>query len=118
MDAGKAISQQFATPFYWKSEVKDIMSPNTNQTQNWSKLDDNTLYNQVTWESKKITETQSKAMDLWVWEVWWQCGTYARQITWIQWSINNLIWPTITERKKNFTDKEPVRWWLALFTGW
>lgn len=97
---------------------KQYITPKVTQTQDWSKLDDKTLYNQKTWEFKTITASQSNAIDKQVWDKWWECWTFARQYTWISWSLDNIVWKTITDRKKSFTEWKPLEWWLVLFDKW
>lgn len=95
---------------------KASMTPKT--TQDWSKLSDTELYNQKTWEIKSINPKQAWVIDLQVWDTWWQCGTYARQYTWITTWLDAVVWTTAKDRVKSFTDTEPKEWWLVLFTWW
>jgi hypothetical protein len=55
-------------------------------------------------------------MDLQVWDKWWECGTFARKYTGISWSLDNVVWKTINERKQSFTEAKPVEWWLVFMT--
>lgn len=55
------------------AKQKAEMTPATTWTQDWSKLDDTTLYNSKTWETKKITA--------WTWIVW--------NVTVTAWTTNN-----------------------------
>lgn len=97
---------------------KGLTAQPTSWTQDWSKLSDTQLYNQRTWEIKTITPKQAWVIDLQEWDVWWQCGTYARQYTWITTWLDAVVWTTAKDRVKNFTDTEAKEWWLVLFTWW
>ena len=102
---------------------KDLMTYQKSQmtpeaTDKWTKLNDTQLYNTATWETKTIWPKQAEVIDLQEWDVWWQCGTFARQYSWISWSLNDVVWATASERLKKFTDKEAQVWWLVFFNGW
>jgi len=92
---------------------KASMTPKETLTQDWSKLSDTELYNQKTWEIKSITPKQAWVIELQEWDVWWQCGTYARQYTWITTWLDAVVWTTAKDRVKSFTDNEPKEWGLV-----
>lgn len=118
-EAISSVEQEIRTSPAYKdlmAQQKASMTPET--TQDWSKLSDTELYNQRTWEIKSITPKQAWVIDLQVWDTWWQCGTYARQYTWITTWLDAVVWTTANDRVKNFTDTEPQEWWLVLFTWW
>lgn len=100
------------------AQQKAEMTPATTWTQDWSTLSDTQLYNQRTWEIKSITPKQAWVIDLQEWDVWWQCGTYARQYTWMTTWLDAVVGTTAKDRVKNFTDTEAREWWLVLFTWW
>lgn len=72
---------------------KTMITPKITQTQDWAKLDDKTLYNQKTWETKTITWTSTAPTSVNVTPTWNYANLNYKNASWTTKSIKvDSIW--------------------------
>lgn len=115
----KAIAQnQWLDTQIKQSQLNNI---NAKISEVWSKLDDKTLYNQATWQTKTIWEwatadsysVAQTAQSVDDWTKYWQCGKFVNDVIQNNW-WNRIFWNSLESKIANKNSDTPEVWSIII----